>query len=145
MQDRRESFFSLFDQLSTDQQEDLIQLMKTWISMPAATKAVPAGEKPVDALAQHPELSQEWHCLTALKKVVEDFYPPRVELAYIAFHPHLDSVQTAKTREAARQMFVLEAAYEMKAIFEKDPDSDVLDQEIIETLERHLHNFGDQK
>lgn len=140
MTDKRERFSSLFDQLTDDQQEDVIRLMKAWIANPSAPAESSADEQPASALSQHPELSKQWHCLNALKKVVEKHYPPRVELAYIAFHPDLDSVSTAKTREAAQRIYSLEAAYELKAIFEQDPDSEVLDQEIVETLQHYLHN-----
>lgn len=140
MTDKRERFSSLFDQLSDDQQEDIIQLMKMWVAQSSSPKQTSTSEQPVSAFSQHPELSKQWHCLNALKKVVEKHYPPRVELAYIAFHPDLDSVSTAKTREAAQQIYSLEATYELKAIFEQDPDSEVLDQEIVETLQHYLHN-----
>ncbi|WP_018131073.1 hypothetical protein [Effusibacillus pohliae] len=139
MNDKREQLLSLFERLTPDQQDDIIQIMKTWIEMPSPAKHAPAGENPVTALAQHPELSNEWHCLNALKKVVEEHYPPRVELGYIAFHPDLDSISTAKTRDAARKMYILEAAYELKAIFEQDPDSELLDKDIMQTLQRYLH------
>lgn len=139
MSDKRDQFLSLFERLSPDQQDDLIQLMKTWTDMPAHAQQAAPGDQPVTALARHPELSNEWHCLNALKKVVETHYPPRVELAYIAFHPDLDSISTAKTREAAKKMYALEASYELKSIFEKDPGSDLFDKDIIQTLQRYLH------
>lgn len=138
MKDNREQFLSLFERLAPDQQEDLIKIMQTWTEMPSRTKDAPVGEKPVTALSQHPELSNEWHCLNALKKVVEEHYAPHVELGYIAFHPDLDSVSTAKTRDAAKKMYLLEASYELKSIFEQDPDSDLFDKDIVQTLQRHL-------
>jgi hypothetical protein len=137
---KQEQFLSLFEQLTPEQQEDLIRLMQTWADMPPQTKEVPAGEKPVTGISQHPELSREWHCLNALKKVVETHYVPRVELGYIAFHPDLDSISTAKTREAAKKMYVLEASYELKGIFEKDPDNELLDKEVLATLQKYLNN-----
>ncbi|MFC4766117.1 hypothetical protein [Effusibacillus consociatus] len=138
MKDKHAQFLSLFERLTPDQQEDIIQIMKTWNEMPSLTKTAPAGEKPVTAISQHPELSNEWRCLNALKKVVEEHYTPHVELAYIAFHPDLDSVSTAKTRDAAKKMYVLEASYELKSIFEQDPNSDLLDKEILQTLQKYL-------
>lgn len=141
MPDKRERFSSLFDQLTDHQQEDIIQLMKTWAEKPSTSCETPTGGNPVSALSHHPELSSQWHCLKALKKVVDTHYPPQVELAYIAFHPNLDSVSTAKTREAAKRIYSIEAAYELKEIFEQDPDSEVLEEEILNTLQHYLHNL----
>ncbi len=140
MADKRERFSSLFDQLTDEQQTDIIQLMKSWVAQSAMAEQTSNVDQPVSTLSQHPELSNQWHCLNALKKVVEKHYTPRVELAYIAFHPDLDSISTAKTREAAQRIYSLEAAYELKSIFEQDPDSEVLDPEIIGTLQHYLRN-----
>ncbi|GAX89870.1 hypothetical protein EFBL_1495 [Effusibacillus lacus] len=107
--------------------------------MPPVPQPAQSGDSTAAPPRTIPELSKELHCLNALKKVVEDHYQPRVELAYIAFHPDLDSVSTAKTREAAKKMYTLEAAYELKSIFEQNPDSEILEKEIVETLQRYLH------
>ncbi|BCJ86523.1 hypothetical protein [Effusibacillus dendaii] len=139
MDANREQLLSLFDRLTPHQQDDVIHLMKTWLEMPVQKQPTETGESPQNPPLQNPSFLNEWHCLNALKKVVENHYAPRVELGYIAFHPDLDSISTAKTRDAAEKMYVLEAAYELKAIFEKDPDSDVFDKEVLETLHKHLH------
>lgn len=131
----RERFLVLFDQLSPVQQADMLKIMENWATR---TKA-PDSEVPivpVSPLLQHPQLSKEWHCLSALKQVVDKHYSPHIELAYVAFHPDLDSVSTAKTREAASRMYQLEASYELKAIFEQQPE--LLDSEVLDTLDRSL-------
>ncbi|HEU4964797.1 MAG TPA: hypothetical protein VFV52_13205 [Bacilli bacterium] len=126
----------LFDRLPQDKQQDLLNLLETWNAMPA-----PTLEKSEDTSALNPALEsalgKEWMCLNALKKVVATHYPPRLELAYVAFHPMLDSVSTAKSRPAAEKMFTLEAAYELKRIFEKEPDSELFSEEVQE----HLHSL----
>ena len=43
-------------------------------------------------------------------------------------------MSTAKTREAAEKMYSLEAAYELKRIFEADPDADLFSDEVTEQI-----------
>lgn len=125
----------LFDRLPQEKQQDLLNLMEAWDSMP---QSVPSE---ADDTALNPalesELGKEWMCLNALKKVVSTHFPPRLELAYIAFHPLLDSVSTAKSRPAAEKMYSLEASYELKRIFEEEPDSELFSEEVAE----HLHSL----
>lgn len=126
----------LFDRLPAEKQSDILSLLETWNSMPQVTGD--ASETALNpALAE--TLGQEWHCLSALKKVVSTHFPPRLELAYLAFNPYLDSLATAKTRKASEQMYTLEAAYELKRIFESDPESDVFTEEVKEQLHQMLH------
>jgi hypothetical protein len=128
---RHDRLLYLFDKLSNEQQQDLLNLMETWERMPQ-----PPREQ--NDVALNPVLKEslghEWMCLNALKRVVATHFPPRVELAYVAFHPLLDSISTAKTREAAEKMFSLEAAYELKRIFEADPHADVISEDVRDTL-----------
>jgi hypothetical protein len=132
----------LFDNLSYDQQQDLLNLMETWNAMPKAVE----GEKNTTLNpVLEDTIGQEWRCLNALKKVVSTHFPPRVELAYVAFHPDLDSVQTAKSRQAAEKMYTLEAAYELKRILEADPDSEVFSGDVAEQLHCALSEDNNKK
>ncbi|MGZ4032492.1 MAG: hypothetical protein ACXVDJ_08510 [Tumebacillaceae bacterium] len=126
----------LFDRLPSEQQNDLLNLMETWNAMPAiSAKANESALNP----ALEETLGKEWLCLNALKKIVATHYPPRLELAYIAFHPLLDSVSTAKTAGAAEKMYNLEAAYELKRILEAEPESDIFPTEISDQLHEMLY------
>lgn len=131
----------LFDKLSDVQQQDLLDLMETWDRMPAP----PREER--EEVTLNPKLEEslgrEWLCLNALKRVVSTHFLPRVELAYVAFHPSLDSMSTAKTREAAEKMYSLEAAYELKRIFEADPEADLFSDEVSEQI--HAMYFQNEK
>ena len=126
----------LFDRLPAEQQQDLMNLLETWNVMPK--RSDDANDTTLNpALAD--QIGREWHCLSALKKAVSTHFPPRLELAYVAFHPNLDSVSSAKTRLAAEQMYTLEAAYELKRIFEEDPESDILSGGLAESLHSCFH------
>lgn len=133
---RHDRLLYLFDRMSHEQQSDLLNLLEMWNSMPApVTDTNDSTLNP----ALEETLGREWHCLNALKKVVSTHFPPRVELAYLAFHPNLDSVSTAKSRGAAEKMYTLEAAYELKRILENEPDSDVFTADVAEMLHKMLH------
>ncbi|MBL0386429.1 hypothetical protein JJB07_07195 [Tumebacillus sp. ITR2] len=134
---RHDRLLYLFDRLPVEKQHDLMNLMETWNAMPALSVTDPSGELNP---ALEDSIGREWYCLNALKKVVSTHFPPRLELAYVAFHPYLDSVSTAKARRAAEQMYTLEAAYELKRIYENDPESDVFTEEVTEQLHRMLHD-----
>jgi len=129
----------LFDQLPREKQSDLLNLLETWNSMPRLVQNAPERDSTTLNPALEATLGQEWHCLNALKKVVSTHFPPRLELAYIAFHPYLDSLATAKSRSAAEQMYTLEAAYELKRIFEDDPDADVFTEDVKNQLQHMLY------
>lgn len=132
----------LFDRLSHEQQQDLMNLMETWHNMPRPAEH--AGDTALNpALAD--SIGQEWKCLNALKKVVNTHFPARLELAYLAFNPDLDSVSTAKSRRAAEEMYTLEAAYELKRILEADPTSELFNEDISEFLHRCLAEGQEQK
>jgi hypothetical protein len=136
----RERFLELLEQITPEQQEDLLRLMEKWAAMPKPGHNATDGElSPSHSVLSNPILSKEWHCLSALKKVVEKHFPAQIELAYIAFHPDLNSISTAKTKPAARKMYALEAAYELKNILEHSPDSDLLDEDVLKTLHDYLH------
>ena len=130
----------LFDRLAPEKQQDLLNLMETWNSMPSTGNE--SDETTLNpALAD--SIGQEWLCLNALKKVVATHFVPRLELAYVAFHPLLDSMSTAKTRGAAEKMYSLEAAYELKRIFEADPDSDLFSGDVADQLHSLLYQEKD--
>lgn len=132
----------LFDHLSSNQQHDLLNLMETWHAMPTpASDAVDTTLNP----ALEKALGKEWLCLNALKKVVATHFPPRLELAYLAFHPLLDSVSTAKTAPAAEKMYNLEAAYELKRIYEAEPDSELFTKEILETMHEMMYQSEEER
>jgi hypothetical protein len=136
----RERFLELLEQITPEQQGDLLRLMEQWAAMPKPGHHAADGEpSPSYSVWTNPILSKEWHCLSALKKVVEKHFPAQIELAYVAFHPDLNSISTAKTKSAARKMYALEAAYELKNILEHAPDSDLLDEEVLKTLQDSLH------
>jgi hypothetical protein len=131
----------LFDRLPQEKQQDVLNLLETWNAMPITASEVSDDTALNPAL--EPKLGKEWMCLNALKKVVSTHFPPRLELAYVAFHPLLDSVSTAKTRTAAEKMYLLEAAYELKRIFENDPESELFTEEVSEHL--HLLLYQEKK
>jgi hypothetical protein len=133
---RHDRLLYLFDRLTSEQQQDLLNLMETWNNMPR-----PSDTKTETTLnpALEKTLGREWMCLNALKKVVSTHFLPRVELGYVAFNPLLDSVANAKTRQAAEKMYTLEAAYELKRIFETEPDSDLFQGEVADLLHSLLH------
>lgn len=126
----------LFDRLNQEQQQDLLNLMETWNGMPRPAEGT--GETTLNPALEE-TLGREWMCLNALKKVVATHFLPRVELGYVAFHPYLDSVSNAKTRQAAEKMYTLEAAYELKRILEEEPDSDLFQGEVADMLHGLLH------
>ena len=130
---RQDRLLYLFDKLSNEQQQDLLDLMEMWERMPQPATREEREDAPLNP-ALEDSLGREWMCLNSLKRVVSTHFLPRVELAYVAFHPLLDSVSTAKTRDAAEQMYTLEAAYELKRIFEADPHADVFPEDVSETL-----------
>jgi len=131
-----ERLLYLFDRLPGDQQQDLLNLLEAWNNMPKR------NEDPSDT-ALNPvleeQLGKEWLCLNVLKRAVLTHFPPRLELAYVAFHPDLDSVSSAKSRPAAEQMYALEAAYELKRILAENPDSDVLSEEVKKHIQGSLY------
>jgi hypothetical protein len=126
----------LFDRLSSEQQNDLLNLMEMWNAMPAPTAN--ANDTALNPALEE-TLGKEWLCLNALKKIVSTHFPPRLELAYIAFNPLLDSVSTAKTAGAAEKMYNLEAAYELKRILETEPDAEIFSEEISNQLHTMLY------
>ncbi|MFD2171552.1 hypothetical protein [Tumebacillus lipolyticus] len=126
----------LFDRLTEEQQQDLLNLMEMWNNMPRPAEG--AGETTLNPALEE-TLGREWMCLNALKKVVATHFQPRLELGYVAFHPYLDSVSNAKSRQAAKTMYTLEAAYELKRIFEAEPDSELFTGEVADTLHSLLH------
>lgn len=128
-----ERLLYLFDRLPADQQQDLMNLLEIWNNMPIRSEE--ANDTALNP-ALEAQLGKEWHCLNVLKRTVHTHFPPRLELAYVAFHPDLDSVSSAKSRPAAEQMYALEAAYELKRILAEDPDSDVLSEEV----KKHIHD-----
>jgi hypothetical protein len=133
---RHDRLLYLFDRLSGEQQQDLLNLMETWNAMPASANE--SDETTLNpALAD--SIGKEWMCLNALKKVVATHFVPRLELAYVAFHPLLDSMSTAKTSGAAEKMYTLEAAYELKRIFEENPDSDLFSGDVADQLHALLY------
>ncbi|KEO81284.1 hypothetical protein [Tumebacillus flagellatus] len=134
---RHDRLLYLFDRLPVQKQQDLMNLLETWNAVPSLS-VVDENSELNPALED--SIGREWHCLNALKKVVSTHFPPRLELAYVAFHPYLDSVSSAKSRRAAEQMYTLEAAYELKRIYENDPESDVFTAEVTEQLHRMLHD-----
>lgn len=138
MTDINQEFNELFLSLKADQQSDILSLMKTWFKQNQVEPLQKSSDVLFNPIVQNPTLSKEWHCLTALKEVVEKHYEPAVELAYIAFHQDLDSISSAKSRAAVKQMYLLEAAYELKRILEADPESDLLDEQVLKTLQSLL-------
>ncbi|MBX6395454.1 MAG: hypothetical protein IRY98_07000 [Alicyclobacillaceae bacterium] len=139
MMDQVERFVSLFQRLNPEQREDVLKLMETWVALPPTPPPVRDSATPESAaIRRDPSLSKEWHCLSALKRVVSDYFSPVIELGYIAFHPNLDTISTAKTREAAEQMYLLEAAYELKRLLETSPESDILTEELKGAVEEAL-------
>lgn len=111
--------------------------METWNAVPSLSVVNQGGE--LNPALQE-SIGREWHCLNALKRVVSTHFPPRLELAYVAFHPSLDSVSSAKSRRAAEQMYTLEAAYELKRIYENDQDSDVFTEDVLEQMNHMLND-----
>lgn len=134
---RHDRLLYLFDRLPVEKQQDLLNLMETWNAVPSLSVVDQKGELNP---ALEDSIGREWYCLNALKKVVSTHFPPRLELAYVAFHPYLDSVSTAKSRRAAEQMYTLEAAYELKRLYETDTESDVFTEEVLEQMNQLLHS-----
>lgn len=134
---RHDRLLYLFDRLPAQKQQDLMNLLETWNAVPSLS-VVDTSSELNPALEE--SIGREWHCLNALKRVVSTHFPPRLELAYVAFHPYLDSVSSAKSRRAAEQMYTLEAAYELKRIYENDHESDVFTEEVLVQMNEMLHD-----
>lgn len=140
--DDLERLVSLFQQLTPEQRRDVLRLMETWVALPRpALKVASDSSRESPAIRRDPGLNREWHCLSALKQVVGRYFTPIIELGYIAFHPNLDTISTAKTREAAEQLYMLEAAYELKRLIETTPDADVLTEDVKQAVEEALTGF----
>jgi hypothetical protein len=144
MQDKLERLNRLFSNLSEEQQEDVLNLLETWmkvkqsITEQSANMQSQSDPAPSDAAPTfyHPDLCEQWQCVNTLREMVREYFRPTVELAYIAFHPDLDSISTAKSRTAVERMFELEAAYELKSILETQPDSSIISKQMVEEFRK---------
>jgi len=136
-----ERLTQLYSSLSAEQQEDVLNLLETWVKM-QKTIADRSMQKPQAKAAEKtsayrpPSLEDQWECINTLRDMVRHQFRPTVELAYIAFHPDLDSISSAKSRQAVEKMFELEAAYELKSILETQHDSTIITNDMIEDFRK---------
>ncbi|UOF90443.1 hypothetical protein LSG31_21735 [Fodinisporobacter ferrooxydans] len=142
MQEKLNRLQEMFSRLSAAQQDDIINLLETWIKQQQVIKEAPTRQPSIDSghtsalqYYHHPSLDQQRQSVNILRNYVRDHFRPMIELAYIAFHPDLDSISTAKSRAAVENMFELEAAYELKSILETQPDSSIISKQLIDTFQ----------
>jgi hypothetical protein len=146
MHDKLEHLNRLFSSLSEEQQTDILNLLETWVKV-RQTQNPQNGQtnsQPYAApssVSVHPDLSEQWQCVNILRGLVRQQFRPTVELAYIAFHPDLDSISTAKSRMAVERMFELEAAYELKSILASQPDSSIITKEMVEEFQKNMNDL----